>query len=159
MRLSELCFEQLCGVSGCNLTWVYFQLDSFPLISGLCMPSQPAQPKPSLRSSPAEMIYTCELNIVPLPPVAPCGSRTQASFGWMMGKGRYRGEGPRVGMLLSFFFFSWRPIALHCGGGLCQTSMWLSHNYIYIYIYIYIHVCMYVYPFTLKPPSPTSPSL
>ena len=45
---------------------------------------------------------------------------------------------------LSFFFFSWRLIAFHCGGLYC-TSMGISHDYIYLY------------PCPFEPPSPSTP--
>lgn len=61
--------------------WLQLDLSLLPAgllssIAGLCTPSQPAQPKPSPESSPAKMIYTWELNIAPLPPVALAGFRT-----------------------------------------------------------------------------------
>ena len=30
------------------------------------------------------------------------------------------------------FIFNWRIIALQCCGGLCHTSLWISHNFMYM---------------------------
>ena len=81
-------------------------------------------------------------------------NQTTISPGWEEGQWNIQLHFP-LKILFSFlctFFFNWRIIALQCCGGLCLTSMWISHNHNFIYIYI----CMY--PLPIEPPCPFHPS-